>query len=123
MSKFMLNDDDAINDVNPFVTHDFSLPGGVRKTGGFEDFQEVPPSAGIPEAGKSVYCDFGACVDEIEPLMIDKIVHPRRNIDRGFTCGEKKEIVKVGVSNRTIPWVWISLALVIVTLALLYARR
>ena len=30
MSKIMLNDEDAINDVNPFVKHDFSLPGSVR---------------------------------------------------------------------------------------------
>ena len=37
----MLNDEDAINDVNPFVQRDFSLPGGVRQTGNFEDFQEV----------------------------------------------------------------------------------
>ncbi len=27
MSKFMLDDDDAINDVNPFVEHDFSFQG------------------------------------------------------------------------------------------------
>jgi hypothetical protein len=30
MSKFMLNDEDAINDVNPHVTQDFSPPGSVR---------------------------------------------------------------------------------------------
>ena len=36
----MLNDEDAINDVNPFVTHDFSLPGGMRQTGEFENFSE-----------------------------------------------------------------------------------
>jgi hypothetical protein len=41
MSKYMLNDEDAINDVNPFVSHDFSLPGGVRQTGNFEDFTEI----------------------------------------------------------------------------------
>ena len=35
----MLNDQAAIDDINPFVQHDFSLPGGVRQTGNFEDFQ------------------------------------------------------------------------------------
>ena len=45
----MLNDEDAINDVNPFVTHDFSLPGGVRQTGDFEDFSEMRNEPGIPE--------------------------------------------------------------------------
>ncbi len=34
----MLDDEDAINDVNPFVTHDFSLPGSVRQTGDFASF-------------------------------------------------------------------------------------
>jgi len=48
MSEFMLNDEDAINDVNPFVQRDFSLPGGVRQTGNFEDFQEVPKNGGYP---------------------------------------------------------------------------
>jgi hypothetical protein len=41
MSSYMLNDEDAINDVNPFVTHDFSLPGGVRQMNEFENFSEL----------------------------------------------------------------------------------
>ena len=28
MSKFMLSDENTINDINPFVVSDFSLPGG-----------------------------------------------------------------------------------------------
>ena len=47
MSEFMLNDEAAIDDINPFVQHDFSLPGGVRQTGNFEDFQEVPGKQGV----------------------------------------------------------------------------
>ena len=43
----MLNDEDAINDVNPFVSRDFSLPGGVRQTGDFEDFTELRYEPGI----------------------------------------------------------------------------
>ena len=123
MSVHMLNDEDAINDVNPFVTHDFSLPGGVRQTGGFDDFQEVTPSTGIPAAEKSVFCETGLCAKEEEPHRLERDVHPRRNIDAGFTCGEKKEIVKVGVSNRSIPWRWILVAVFVIVLALLYARR
>ena len=38
MSEHMLCDEDAINDVNPFVSRDFSLPGGVGQTGDFADF-------------------------------------------------------------------------------------
>ena len=46
MSKIMLNDEDAINDVNPFVKHDFSLPGSVRQTGGFDNFTKTPAGEG-----------------------------------------------------------------------------
>lgn len=120
MSKFMLNDDDAINDVNPFVTHDFSLPGGVRQTGNFEDFVEVKPKT-LPIEVKSVFCNTGLCADETEPCLIEKKVHPRRNIDYGFTR-PKKEVI-VGVSNKSIPYFWIFLALLILTLVLLYVRR
>jgi len=28
MSKYMINDENTINDINPFVVADFSLPGG-----------------------------------------------------------------------------------------------
>jgi hypothetical protein len=116
----MLNDEDAIDDVNPFVTRDFSLPGGVRQTGQFADFQEVPPSGGIPAEGKSIFCNIALCANEEKPCLIEKTVHPRRNIDYGFTRGER---VKVGVSNRTIPWKWILLTVLIIVLALLYVRR
>ena len=120
MSKFMLNDDDAINDVNPFVTHDFSLPGGVRQTGNFEDFVEVKPNV-LPIEVKSVFCNTGLCTDETEPCLIEKKVHPRRNIDYGSTH-PKKEVI-VGVSNKSIPYFWIFLAVLVLTLVLLYVRR
>ena len=120
MSKFMLNDDDAINDVNPFVTHDFSLPGGVRQTGNFEDFVEVKPKT-LPIEVKSVFCNTGLCADETEPCLIEKKVHPRRNIDYGFTR-PKKEVI-VGVSNKSIPYFWIFLIILVLTLVLLYVRR
>lgn len=119
----MLSDEDTINDVNPFVTHDFSLPGGVRQTEGFDDFQEVTPSTGIPAAGKSVFCETGLCANEKEPTHLDRNIHPHRNIDRGFTCGEKKEMVKVGVSNRSIPWGWVLIVVLIIALGLLYVKR
>lgn len=119
MSKFMLNDEDAINDINPFVLHDFSLPGSVRQTSNFNDFQEVPPSVGLPVKEKSVYCDYGLCADEIEPCLVNKLVQPHRNIDYGFTRGEN---VKVGVSVKSIPWGMILLLLLIIILVLLYVR-
>ena len=119
MSKFMLNDDDAINDVNPFVTHDFSLPGGVRQTGDFKDFTEVKPTISIPVKEKSVFCSVGLCESEDKPELIEKTAHPKRN----FSCYEPKAKVKVGVSNKSIPWRWVFLVLLVLILTLLFLRR
>lgn len=123
MSKFMLDDDDAINDVNPFVEHDFSLPGGVRQTGDFSDFVEVRKGPGLPADKKSVFCNTGLCADEKKPCRINKVVRPKRNIDYGFTRPEPKKVVTVGVSNKSIPYLWIALVTLIIVLALLYVRR
>jgi len=100
MSEFMLNDEDAINDVNPFVQRDFSLPGGVRQTGNFEDFQEVPKNGGIPPVGKSIFCTVGLCAAEKQPCRINRNVQPRRNIDYGLGCGREMEPVKAVASNK-----------------------
>jgi hypothetical protein len=123
MSTFMLNDDDSINKVNPFVTRDFSLPGGVRQTGNFEDFVEVKETTGLPPTKKSVFCSTGLCADETRPCLIKKKVRPQRNIDYGFTR-QFKPIV-VGISNKrvTIPYAWILALIVAIILGLLYARR
>ena len=59
----MLSDEEAIDNVNPFVMHDFSLPGGVRQTGSFEDFSEMRSEPGIGEPTRSVYCDYGLCAE------------------------------------------------------------
>ena len=85
MSKYMLNDEDAIDDINPFVTHDFSLPGGVRQSGNFDDFKELPEDTEFPQAEKSVYCDYGLCADSTSECSIQRPLYPQRNIDPGFT--------------------------------------
>ena len=122
MSEYMLNDDDAINDVNPFVTHDFSLPGGVRETGNFADFVEMKKSAAkAAKEEKSVFCSTGLCKDETKPCLINKKVRPQRNIDYGFTRQSKKVIV--GVSNKSVPYFWIFLGILIIALILLFLRR
>ena len=60
MSSYMLNNEDAINDVNPFVTYDFSLPGGVRQAGDFENFSEMNKTVCKPVSvdDRSVFCYF-----------------------------------------------------------------
>ena len=76
MSEFMLNDQAAIDDINPFVQHDFSLPGGVRQTGNFEDFEEVPTSGkGIPEpTGKECFLCYSWLMrrPERQPCRMDR---------------------------------------------------
>lgn len=82
----MLNDEDAINDINPFVIRDFSLPGGVRQTGNFDNFSEL---AGEKETfdfetNKSVYCDYGLCADSTSECSLSRPVQPQYNIDREY---------------------------------------
>ena len=126
MSEFMLNDEDAINDVNPFVQRDFSLPGGVRQTGNFEDFQEVPKSGGIPPVGKSIFCTVGLCAAEKQPCRINRNVQPRRNIDYGLGCGREREpereSVKSVASNKNTA-IQLIIASILIALILLILVR
>ncbi len=100
MSDFMLDENHSMDKLNPFVVHEFSLPGGVRQSGNFEDFQEVPKSGGIPPVGKSIFCTVGLCAAEKEPCRINRNVQPRRNIDYGLGCGREREPVEVVVSDK-----------------------
>ena len=123
----MLNDEDAINDVNPFVSRDFSLPGGVRQTGDFEDFTELRYEPGIAKKEKSVYCDYGLCAESTSQCSLSRPVHPRRNIDKGFTDNDRKfkiPQVVVGVANNPkMSIVGASICLLAIALILYYARR
>ena len=123
MSKFMLNDEDVINDVNPFVTHDFSLPGGVRQSGDFDSFSKPSPVSGIVGADESVYCSYALCETAKGPSTTFSAIHPRRNIDPGFTCGPPKT-VKVGVAKESwIPYGGIAIISASIILVLLYSKR
>lgn len=124
MSSFMLDDGDAIDDVNPFVSRDFSLPGGVRQTGDFADFTEIRPGEALYDDKKSVYCGYGLCEDQVTPLIIPRDVHPKRNIDTGYTCekknstpGEKPIVVGVAKKPR---FLGITLIILLIILLLLF---
>ena len=118
----MLSDEDSINDINPFVTREFSLPGGVRQTGNFGDFEEIKKSVDVPFKEGSVFCNEGLCSTQMKPCKMDKVIHPRRNIDCGFTDEEKREII-IGVSNKSIPYFQIFLFIFIISLVILYVKR
>ena len=118
----MLTDEELIDNVNPFVMHDFSLPGGVRQTGNFEDFSEIRPEPGIPEPSKSVYCDFGSCEDSTVECSLSRPVYPRYNIDYGFTRDRPSDVrrVRVGVSKKPRFSIIGSLIITIFVLTILY---
>lgn len=121
----MLSDEDAINDVNPFVTQDFSLPGSVRQSGGFDNFSNVSASSSIiGDDSESVYCSLASCETQIKPVNVFGAIHPRRNIDTGFLC-DTPEKMKVGVakSSTQIPYFGIVLIALFITLVVSYARR
>ena len=101
MSHHMLSDQHAMDDVNPFVVHDFSLPGGVGQTGDFADFSQTQEEAGIQEPSKSVFCDYALCTDASETCSLSRPLHPRRNIDTGFAVKRPlDELIRVGVGNK-----------------------
>ena len=60
MSKFMLNDSNAINDWNPFVVGDFNLPGTWSSPYNYSRTLDLPSKSDkdqIPEP--SPICEFG----------------------------------------------------------------
>jgi hypothetical protein len=126
MSKYMLNDEDAINDVNPFVSHDFSLPGGVRQTGNFEDFTEMRSEPGIPEKQRSVYCDYGLCAESTSECSLSRPLQPRRNIDVGYTKNDRTFVQKVVVGvakNPKFSIIGALICLLTIAMILYYIRR
>ena len=122
----MLDDEDAINDINPFVVHDFSLPGGVRQTGDFEDFTEIRDEPGIPERERSVYCDYGLCAESTSECSLSRPLHPRRNIDVGYTKNDRTFVQRavIGVANNPkFSFVGALICLLAIALILYYIRR
>jgi hypothetical protein len=122
----MLNDEDAINDVNPFVSRDFSLPGGVRQTGDFDNFAEIRSEKGIPAPERSVYCDYGLCAESTSQCSLSRPIHPRRNIDLGFTQNDRTFVQRtvVGVANNPqFSIIGALICLSTITVIVYYARR
>ena len=96
----MLNDEDAINDVNPFVEHDFFPPGGVRQTDNFSNFSEIKTEPLIYKEERSPFCDYSLCEERTSDCYLSRPLHPRRNIDTGFTQDSKMKTPSIGVSNK-----------------------
>lgn len=133
MSKYMLCDRDAINDVNPFVSRDFSLPGGVRQLGEFADRSLVKEKSGMEvQEEKSPYCDYALtsgwrtnemcrpqgnmCVDE-RPFI------PQLNIDRGFTVDRPASPRVIETTRRRRRGIVAAVVILLVLILLLILRR
>jgi len=121
----MLSDADAINDINPFVSRDFSLPGGVGQTGDFADFADTRQEIGIQDPTKSVFCEYALCKESNEKCPLSRPFHPKRNIDHGFVTKHfNKNLMRIGVANKpTFSLVgWIIFLILLFTI-LYYVRR
>jgi len=122
----MLTDEEAIDKVNPFVTHDFSLPGSVRQSGGFDDFTEFRREPGIEDPKQSIYCDYCLCEHSLGVCSLSRPLHPKRNIDPGFTKPRKNiiEQVTVGISNHPeFSVIGGSLVVIALIMMIYYSRR
>lgn len=124
MSHFMLSDEDTINDVNPFVERDFSLPGGIGRAGDFANFSYTREEEGMTDVTKSVYCDYSLCKEGVA-CHLNRPLYPQRNIDTGFVDkASTNTYVRIGVANRPQFSLtgWIIFLLILFTI-LYYVRR
>lgn len=95
MSKYMLCDNETINDINPYVSRDFSLPGGVRQIPDFADHAKDMTREGRQQKQLSPICDIAStsgdrtidfCTGGRQPpCPLARPLEPRRNIDLGWT--------------------------------------
>ena len=111
MSKHMISDEDTINDVNPFVQRDFSLPGAVGKPHPFQEFKEEI-DVDVHRVEEPHICQYGItsgdktidmCRPSDQTCPLSRPLYPGRNIDIGFTdqvgkkYTEKKREKKVNI--------------------------
>jgi len=97
----MLSDSNTINDFNPYVVGDFSLPGASRKPQAF-DTHPLPKQEKKPIADEnSPICEYGItagdrtidmCRPPVPNCSLSRPLVPGRNIDRGFTTMFVKQV-------------------------------
>lgn len=99
MSRHMLNDNNTINDFNPYVMGEFSLPGAIGKPQAFGKFPDIVKETTDIHDETSPICDYGITsgwrtIDMCRPpkpnCSLSRPLLPGRNIDRGFTDSLKK---------------------------------
>lgn len=124
MSVYMLDDDMAINQMNPYVTKDFSLPGTVRRNERSAAYPKAEEPLAQFEIEESPFYSRGMTTTDLtkkEPLCpMSRPFYPERNIDTGFTRPQKVLVEKV--NQRRIP-LWVLPLAILIVLILLILRR
>lgn len=124
MSVYMLDDDMAINRVNPYVTKEFSLPGTVRRNERslvYPKTEEALAQFEVKEE-RPIYSRGMSAGDltKREPLCpMSRPFYPERNIDTGFTRPRKVLIEKITAERR----MWLLPLTILIILILLILRR
>lgn len=127
MSVYMLDDDTAMNQMNPYVMKDFSLPGTVRRN----ERSLVYPKADEPIAqfeivDQSPICSYGVtagdltvdyCTKKDSLCPMSRPFYPERNIDTGFTTRPRKVLIEK-VNKQKIP-IWRIMFLIVLILLIL----
>lgn len=130
MSRHMLSDTNTINDFNPYVMADFSLPGASRKPQEFDTFPLPVHEKKFPDDEKSPMCEYGITAgdrttDMCRPTKpncpLSRPLLPGRNIDRGFTMlfkNVEKVVEKVveKTCGLTIPMMFIIFLILLIAL-------
>lgn len=79
------NDQDLIDNINPFVQHDFFMPGGVRQPHDFGAYkQPTEEESQLDKKYVSPMCDYGITVagriGKKGPCKLSRPLYPGRNI-------------------------------------------
>jgi hypothetical protein len=132
MSVYMLDDDVAMDRVNPYVLADFSLPGTVRRNervrAGYKKARE--PLAQFEKKEESPICSHGItagdltidfCKKRDSLCPMSRPFYPQRNIDIGFTRPQKEKILVEKIQKKRNGYM--IAALVFIVLILLILRR
>ena len=110
MSKYMLSDENANDNVNPFVLIDFSLPGERLSPHTFSKDKLVPQKVDTPTEMTSPICDYGISagnktIDMCRPQKpncpLKRPLYPMRNLDLGFTPEVNRSVRPVKIIKDT----------------------
>jgi len=140
----MLDDKHSMDKLNPFVVHEFSLPGGIRETDRTEireyftkdaitrkrpsdKEQKLLDKIGVHEIHKteeSPFCDTNLCEKQSKQNIMNTVIHPRRNIDYGVSCKKRPNVVSIGARKVVVPDpVRVSVVLLVILMLIVAVRR